>query len=77
MLNHVQPWSVISYYNKRVCHIQIILTLLAHSSVTTENYNHVHITYFTKNDLKNNLLKLRYKVMKHSVYNIHIHDHDL
>jgi hypothetical protein len=77
MLNHAQPLSVISYYNKDVRYIQIILTFLTHSSVTTDNYNHVNIIYFTQNNLQNNILKLRYKVTKHSVYSIHIHDHDL
>jgi hypothetical protein len=53
------------------------LTFLTHSSVNTENHNHVDTVHFTKYDLRINLLKLRYKVMKHSVYNIHIHGHVL
>jgi hypothetical protein len=67
MENHVQPLSVISCYSKHVCHVQI-LTFPAHSCVMIENHTDCDKAFFTQNDLRNKLLKLRYKVMKHTVY---------
>jgi hypothetical protein len=56
--SHVYPLSIISCYNKHVCLIQYILTFPTHSSVTLENCTHDDKTFFTQNDLRNNLLKL-------------------
>jgi hypothetical protein len=55
MQNHAQPLSIISCYDKRVCHIQIVVTTLAHKSITAENRsNAVHIIFFAQNGLRNN-----------------------
>jgi hypothetical protein len=53
---------------KHACRIQIIFTSPTRSSVTDENHTQVDITFFAQNDLRNNLLKLWQKVVKHSVY---------
>jgi hypothetical protein len=66
--SHVQPVSVISWYNKYVCLIQIILTFATHSSVADGNHTHVGTAFFTHNGLGNNLRKLWHKVMIHSAY---------
>jgi hypothetical protein len=40
------------------CHIKIILNYPVYSFVNGENHTHVDVTFFTQNDLMNNLLKL-------------------
>jgi hypothetical protein len=44
---HVQPLSIMSFYNKLVWHIHVILAFPTHSSVTVENHTSVDTTFFT------------------------------
>jgi hypothetical protein len=68
MQNHVQPLSVIPCYNKRVFHNQIVVNTLAQKSITAENRSDAaDLTFSTQNGLRNNLLKLCHKFVKHLV----------